>query len=153
MSSLGFRQKDNYTRCINSAIYSLAMREHSRLELFRKLSQKTFAEGVDLNQLLDELEEKGYLNEERFVESFIRYRISRGQGPVKIRNELKQRGIQSHLITQKINEAEANWLDLAAQLLEKKYAGQAASDFKEKARYMRFLTARGFTVDVIRELV
>ena len=57
MSSLGFSKRSNYSRCKNSAIYSLAMREHSRQELYKKLTQKEYSEDVDLDKLLDELEE------------------------------------------------------------------------------------------------
>jgi len=80
MSKLGFSTRDNHARCKNSAIYSLAMREHSRLELHNKLQKKDYADGVDINKLLDELEENDYLNEERFAESYIRHRASRGFG-------------------------------------------------------------------------
>ena len=113
MSKLGFRPKDNYTRCKNSAIYSLAMREHSRKELHDKLKTKEYVEGVDIDELLNELEENNYLNEERFVESYIRYRASRGFGSVKISSELQLRGITSSTISIGLKDAEADWYQIA----------------------------------------
>ena len=56
-AKLGFKKRDNYTRCKNSAIYSLAMREHSRKEIRNKLALKTYIEGVDVDKLLNELED------------------------------------------------------------------------------------------------
>jgi len=153
MSNLHFSKKDNYARCKNSAIYSLAMREHSRQELFRKLEKKKTAEGVDLNQLLDELEENDYLNEDRFTESFIRYRITKGQGPIKISNELRQRGIQNNHIYRHMNQAEVNWFDMANEQLTKKYGFKKAEDYKEKTKRMRFLSSRGFSHEVINTVV
>ena len=150
---LGFSKRDNYSRCKNSAIYSLAMREHSRLELKNKLTKKDYAENVDLDKLLDELEENNYLNEERFVESFIRYRSGRGQGINKISNELKQRGINNVQINIALQEAEIDWLQLAKEQREKKFGLQKPGDFKEKARQIRFLSGRGFDFDVIRASV
>ena len=153
MSKLVFSKKDNYTRCKNSAIYSLAMREHSRKELYNKLQKKEYVEGVDLEKLLDELEESNYLNEQRFTESFIRYRASRGQGPVKISSELYSRGIINSVINESINVSEIDWFDLALKQLEKKYGYDKSCDYKEKSKRMRFLISRGFTSEIIQAVV
>jgi len=149
-SKLGFKKSDNYTRCKNSAIYSLAMREHSRKEIRNKLAVKKYVEGVDIDKLLNELEDKNYLNEERFVESFIRYRSGRGQGIIKISNELRQRGINASMISYALQEADLDWLQLAKEQREKKFGLQIPDDFKEKARQMRFLSGRGFDSECIR---
>ena len=152
-SKLGFKKRSNYDRCKNSAIYSLAMREHSRLEIKNKLEKKDYVEGVDLERLLDELEENNYLNEERFVESFIRYRSGRGQGFIKISNELRQRGIKASMIQSAMEEAKVDWFQLAKEQREKKFGLKKPEDFKEKARQMRFLSGRGFDSEVIRSTV
>lgn len=153
MSQIAFTKKSNYSRCLNSAIYSLAMREHSRKELAQKLKTKDFSEGVDINALLDNLEENNYLNEERFAESFIRYRSSRGQGLLKITNELKKRGVCNSIIQSTMMDAELNWDELAREQLKKKFGGEKPKDYKEKARQMRFLLGRGFPVDVIYQVM
>ena len=157
MSQLNFTKKDNYTRCMNSAVYSLAMREHSRLEIRNKLAKKDFADGVDIDRLLNELEEKNYLNEERFVESYIRYRSSRGQGNIKISNELRQRGIADSLINQFMQKSEVDWYQLAESVYQKKFGFDGSSDYqidyKEKSKRMRFLSSRGFDSEVIRQIV
>ena len=151
MTKLAFAEKDNYARCINSAIYSLAMREHSRQEIYNKLCRKDFSENVDLNKLLDELEANNYLNEERFTESFIRSRSQRGQGTLKIINELRKRGIKPELINRCMAESGIDWLSLAKEQRKKKFGNAMPLDFKEKTRQMRFLSARGFDADIIRD--
>jgi len=153
VSKLGFTKRDNYTRCKNSAIYSLAMREHSRRELYQKLQKKEYVEGVNVEQLLDELEQSNYLCEQRFTESFIRYRASRGQGSIKISSELNNRGIKKSMISGALETAEVDWYKLAQEQLEKKFGNSKAGDFKEKAKRMRFLSMRGFISDVIRSIV
>ena len=127
MSKLAFTKKDNYTRCMNSAIYSLAMREHSRLELFNKLKVKDFSEGVDLDKLLDELTE--------------------------ITNELQRKGIQQSLIQLSMDKNEIDWYEIATAQLQKKYGNLKPSDYKEKAKRMRFLSSRGFDAYIIRDIV
>jgi len=153
MSKLTFSKKDNYSRCMNSAIYSLAMREHSRQEIYKKISRKEFSEGVDINLLLDELEENNYLNEQRFTESFIRSRAQRGQGLLKISNELRQRGINSELINQGLSELDIDWYELASEQRMKKFGENIPEDYKEKARQMRFLSGRGFDSEIIRSII
>ena len=152
-NKLGFSKRDNYSRCKNSAIYSLAMREHSRKEIRNKLALKEFVEGVDVDKLLDELEESNYLNEERFVESFIRYRSERGQGDMKISNDLRQRGINASQINNAMQEANLDWFQLAKEQREKRFGKTKPVDFKEKARQMRFLSGRGFDSEVIKTIV
>jgi len=129
------------------------MREHSRQEIYNKLSRKDFSEGVDIESLLDELEENNYLNEQRFTESFIRYRSQRGQGLLKITNELRQKGIEASLIQQTLNELNIDWYDLASEQRVKKFGELIPQDYKEKARQMRFLSTRGFDSEIIRSIL
>ena len=150
MSSLGF-SKDNYSRCKNSAVYSLAMREHSRQELKVKLTQKGFSTDVDLNKLLDELESNDYLNDQRFAESFIRSRVIRGQGKIKILNDLKQRGVSPLIISTTMKKSDTNWNVLAREIREKKFGRVIPVDYKEKTKQMRFLSSRGFDSEEINQ--
>ncbi len=149
MKELGFSKKDNYSRCINSATYSLAMREHSRLELLNKLKSKPFSEGVNLNELLNELEEKDYLNEERFVESYIRSRSRKGYGPVKIKSELTQKGLIESVIKSSLEKSKINWYELAYLQREKKFSSELPTDYKDKVKQMRYLFNRGFNTEQI----
>ena len=153
MSKLAFTKKDNYTRCMNSAIYSLAMREHSRLELLNKLKVKDFSEGVNLDELIDKLSENNYLNEERFADCFIRSRVNRGQGRLKITNELQRKGISQSLIQQSMDKNEIDWYEMAAVQIKKKYGTSKPADYKEKTKRMRFLSSRGFDTCIIRDIV
>ena len=129
------------------------MREHSRREIYNKLNKKEYAEGVDIEALLDELETNNYLNEERFAESFVRYRISRGQGSLKISDELRRRGLSSNMISKAIQEAGVDWFELAKEQKLKKFGESKPADFKEKSRQMRFLATRGFNAEAIRYAV
>ena len=88
---------DNYRRCYQIAITLLARREHSRLELSNKLRTKPYSENIDLVSLCDHLEASDYLSNERFAEMFVYSRILRGKGEMKIRYELRQRGISDTL--------------------------------------------------------
>lgn len=135
---------------MNSAVYSLAMREHSRQEIHNKLKRKDFSADVDLEALLDELERQNYLSDARYAESYISSRSSKGYGFLKIRQELQQRGVSSQLIYEAQEKLEIDWFALAQQQRQKKYGDSKPANFKEKAKQMRFLSGRGFSHEEIQ---
>lgn len=139
----------------NVALRLLSRREHSRLELDRKLKTKGFLSD-EIDELLDSLANEGLQSDARYAENYIRSRRQRGFGPLKIRLELQRRGISSDLMDSLINDDHIDadhqtWLDIARREYAKKFGDQTAESMQEKARRARFLQARGFTGDIIRE--
>ena len=129
--------------CRRQALDLLARREHSRLELERKLLARSYPRDTT-NEVLDALEVEGLLEETRFIESFVRARIDKGQGPTRIRADLIQRGIDEAHIQVGLREACQDWGVLAAKVRRKRFGMDMPSDFTERARQMRFLQYRGF---------
>jgi regulatory protein len=135
----------------DSALRLLARREHSRLELTRKLRQRGWPE-PELDAVIDELAEQGLQSDERFAEGFVRMRSQKAYGPIRIRAELGERGLDRGLIDRALRQAEADWLVLASDWYERRYRGQAVEDLKDKSRRQQALARRGFPGEVIREL-
>ena len=135
--------------CRRRAMDLLARRDHSRLELDRKLTGRGFEPDL-VEHVLDELTRDRLLEEDRFVESFIRGRIAKGQGPVRIRGELAQHGIEDARVSEALAEADCDWTALAAQVCEKRFGSTAPGDFRERARQAKFLQYRGFETAQIR---
>ena len=130
----------------------LARREHSRQELKRKLS-RSCADGILIDELLDKLSEEGLQSDERFAESFVHHRLNKGQGPMKIRQELVQRGIEQRLISTYLESDLVDWLSLAEEVRVKKFGKDAPSDYQKKAKQSRFLYSRGFNSETINQLL
>lgn len=134
-----------------AAMNLLARREHGHVELTRKLRQRgADAEMLDIE--LQRLTEEGLLSEQRFLESYIRSRANAGRGPLRIREELAQRGVARSEIEQAINAAEIDWNEKMREVWLRRFAGGAA-DLKEKAKQARFLAQRGYAADDIRRLL
>ena len=134
------------------AVRLLAQREHSRHELAGKLRRKQEADELDesgLNELLDELEQLGYLNDRRFAEMLLRSSVGRGHGPMKITYALRDKGIGSSLANEVLAEADPDWQELASWQREKKFGEGIPKDPKERARQQRFLAGRGFFIETI----
>lgn len=122
----------------------LGRREYSVRELDRRIRRKwPAAEGVDT--LLDALVAENLLSDARFAESFIRSRITRLQGPVKIRAELLARGVSESLAAGEMEPYSGRWPALAAEWLARQNPGEI--DFAAKQKYYRRLRNRGFTHD------
>ncbi len=96
----------------------------------------------------------GYLAEHdlqsdaRFAESFVRSRIQRGYGPIKIRQELSSRGVSEHDLEDGLTRASEFWMGIAEGGLAKKY-GQPPANRDGWATQARFLARRGFPSDLI----
>ena len=132
------------------ALGLLARREHSRFELARKLAQAGFDE-ADVAALLDDFEQRNWLSDRRFAESWVADHRARA-GSVKLAFELRQRGVSDAIIEAVLGESRDSELERAREVWRKKF-GVPPADAAEKARQMRFLLGRGFESDVIRRLL
>ncbi len=140
------------------ALQWLSQREHSRSELRRKLLRCRSAADAPaggganpdvVDQVLDALQQQGWLSDERFVASRVRTRAPR-QGLQRIRAELARHGLgldadsAAALRESELARAHAVW--------QRKF-GRPAADAVERARQMRFLAGRGFAAEVIGRVV
>lgn len=126
------------------ALALLTRREHSRAELQGKLVA-VGGEAAQVTSLLDELVELRLQSDERFVEAFVRSRVQRGNGPLNIGNELRQRGVASELVSALVQEGEQDWYELARQARERRFGQELPAERREQARQLRFLQYRGFS--------
>lgn len=130
------------------AIGLLARREYSARELADKLS--VLSESESVAAVLARLISEGYQSDQRFTDSFIRMRIGQGHGENRIRFDLQRKGIPAELIAQCLEAQDSDWFELALEQYRRKYRGTAAGgDYKERARRMRFMSQRGFSMDQI----
>jgi regulatory protein len=135
------------------ALALLAKREHSRWELRRKLLSRFPNQPDRVNEVLLRLERETYQSDSRFAEAFVRMRQTKGIGAQRLRQELRMRGIEDHLIEcalmPSLNENET--LQQMLLVWQKKFA-KLPADAKEKHRQMRFLLYRGFRQQDIESL-
>jgi regulatory protein len=132
-----------------AAVRLLARREHGAEELKRKLAAKGHdAESVE--RVVEKLGAKRLVSDDRFVKTFVYHHAKRGQGPVRIRAELRQQGIEAGLVDQALAGTDMDWNRLAAEVRRRKFGASVAVSRSERAKQARFLQYRGFTADQIR---
>lgn len=135
----------------HKAIDYLARREHSYLELFRKLSQKGYAQS-EIEQVLAQLIDDNLLSDSRFAEAFVRSRVAKGYGPARIRMELKEKGLDDCQVDQAFEVNNIDWDSVIESVWLKKYSDSSSFVDIDKNRQWRFLQYRGFTHSQISQL-
>jgi regulatory protein len=133
------------------ALQYLAQREHSRMELARKLAPHA-DDANDIDTVLDALQAAGWLSEERFVESVLHRKAAR-LGTARIRQELQGHGLAPEAVAAAVERLRSTELERARAVWTRRFGGEAPTDAAERARQMRFLAARGFAAEVIRRVV
>jgi len=127
----------------------LARREHSRAELVEKLGRRGYDPAL-VSAEVDALADEGLQSDARFAEAFLRSRMERGEGPVRIRYELVRRGVDESLIEGCLAPVTEDWGGIAERVWRRRFEGRCPDDLKERARQYRFLTQRGFSPDQIK---
>lgn len=132
------------------ALRLLAAREHSRRELERKLAQHE-AEPGQLKTALDELQARGFIDEQRVVDSLVHRRAGR-LGAGRIRQELQAKGLDAERVALAVASLKPSEVERAREVWRKKF-GVLPADAAQRARQARFLAARGFGGEVIRRVL
>ncbi len=134
------------------AIRLLARREHSKKELIQKLLNKVPVPESTISKVVNQIAAQGYQSDDRFVEMYVRSQSHKFYGPIKTINELSfVHGISETLIDQYVNHGAVDWLQIALAALNKKYRMNANLDLDVKSKAFRYLTGRGFPVDIINQ--
>jgi regulatory protein len=129
------------------ALRYLSTREHSRLELGRKLARYA-EEGDDVEALLDFLEKNNWLSQERFAESLVHRRAAR-YGNSRVMAELQNHGVGGEALAELKSELAETETARAREVWRRKF-GKVAEDAAERAKQTRFLLQRGFSQRALR---
>jgi regulatory protein len=132
-----------------AALAQLARRDFGRAELRERLVRKGCAPAI-VDAVLGQLEAERLLSDARYVESAVRAHAGRGHGPVRVRAELRQRGLEAQLVDAGLRESDVDWAALAVRLRRRRFGAALPGDARERAKQARFLQYRGFTAEQIR---
>ncbi|MCK5123379.1 MAG: regulatory protein RecX [Candidatus Pacebacteria bacterium] len=148
---------DNKNQAIKFAIKLLSIRKRSVFEMRNRLKRKEFGNDV-IDEVIKELFEYKYLNDEKFAEAYINDRINfNPRGSFLIKKELREKGVAENIVDQKIKELfpEEKEIELARKAAEKKM-GTLNKDLEKNKVYQKvgaYLQAKGYTSYIIREVL
>jgi regulatory protein len=132
-----------------AALALLAGRDFGQAELARRLERRGYPGGV-VAAVVAGLVAERLLSETRFVEQFIRQHAGRGHGPLRIRGELRERGVPEADIEAGLDAASEDWIAVAREVRRRRFGLSPPGDYPERARQARFLQYRGFSAEQIR---
>ena len=129
----------------------LARREHSAQELRQKLKSRDHDDDA-IDEVLMALQADGLQSDRRFCESYVNHRVNAGNGPIKIRHELRQKGVADDLGEEFLEPYAGQWNELMAQQRERKFGAGIPADYRESMKQARFLQNRGFSAEAVMRL-
>jgi regulatory protein len=131
-----------------AALDALARRDHASEDLRRKLLEKGYDSSV-VAPLLEALTAEKLLNDRRYMENFVAYHAAMGQGPLRVRLELRRHGLQGPHVEEYL-DAFPEWIVQLQKAQQKKFGAKLPTKYAERQRHARFLGYRGFTSAQIR---
>ena len=124
------------------AVRYLSRREYGIEELRQRLLQRGADSGT-AEKVVGDLADENLVSDQRFTEMYVRMRVRRLFGPLKIRGELRGRGISDLLIAEAMPQEPETWFDAATQWASKQHRGEL--DYAGRAKIYRSLMNRGFS--------
>ena len=131
-----------------AALDALSRRDYAAEELRLKLLEKGYDAAV-VAPLIDGLCAEKLVDDRRYMENFVAYHAGRGQGPLRVRAELRRRGLQGPLVEESIG-AFPDWIVQLHKARQKKFGAKLPPGYADRQRQARFLGYRGFTSVQIR---
>ncbi len=131
------------------AMRSLARRESAESELARRLRQQGYQEDV-IEAVVDYCRGYNWVNDERYGAMAVRAGAAKGHGPLKIRFDLRRKGLDDGQIDAAFEQPELDWFELAFELLDRRAKIADLADFKLRMKWLKYLLGRGFTQEQAR---
>ena len=140
-----------FDKCLASAQRSLAMREHSTLQIKNKLTNKGFDNKI-IENVVTEIQETGFQSDTRYAEEYIRYRQNSGYGSKKIIYELKSNGISSEIINNHMENFKDDY-NILFEFAQSKINNVDLNDKKILMKYSNNFKSRGFDNSIISKVL
>ena len=131
-----------------AALDALARRDHASTDLRRKLRDKGY-DGSIVDALIERLIAERLLDDGRYLHNFVAYRAARGQGPNRVRADLRKLGLQTPEAESSLGDY-PDWIPHLKKARQKKFGTSLPTNYADRQRQSRFLAYRGFTGAQIR---
>ena len=143
--------------CYTAALRILNYRFNSEAELRRKLAAKNFDDDT-IDAVIARLREEKWLDDERFAEAFVRTRMRKRMGRLRIRRELTAAGIDEDVAAAALrrNRDDESEREAALAVARKRAARLDLESPQGRNKLTAYLLKQGYDAalahDIIREL-
>ena len=132
-----------------AALRLLNRRDYCAAELTARLVERGAAE-ADAAAVVMQLGCERLVDDARYAEHFVAWHAGRGQGPLRIAQELRALGVEPDLVAQAVEAGSTAWRERCTQVRRRRFGEKPPAEWKERARQARFLQYRGFSADQVR---
>ena len=132
-----------------AALRLLNRRDYCAAELTSRLVERGAGE-ADAATVVAQLGRERLVDDARYAEHFVAWHAGRGQGPLRIAQELSELGVESGLVAQAVAAGSPAWRERCAEVRRRRFGEEPPREWKERARQARFLQYRGFSADQVR---
>lgn len=144
----------NYRKAMNYSLNVLAKYYKTKYEIAKKLKEKDYADDT-INAVISRLAELGYLNDENYVEAYLRSKQDTSQGLNKrtLFNKLAQKGVDKELIQQCLDNANIDEYQNAMDISVKKLQSLKGDSRAKKSKLYSFLLYKGFDYEICSKVI
>jgi regulatory protein len=132
-----------------AALRLLNRRDYCAAELTARLVERGASE-ADAGAVVAQLGRERLVDDARYAEHFVAWHAGRGQGPLRIAQELRDLGVEPGLVAQAVEAGSPAWRERCTQVRRRRFGETPPAEWKERARQARFLQYRGFSADQVR---
>lgn len=133
----------------------LKFRPRSEKEIYQRLKNKKFNEEI-ISDTIAFLKEKEFIDDNYFAKVWIQSRIKRPLGLKRLRAELKVKGVDKEIIDSQIDQIKNDYAeeDIVKAIAKAKISKlKGVEPLKAKRRILDYLLRRGFSADVVFDVV
>lgn len=135
---------------------SLCSRQEKCTADIQKKTRQWGLSATDTEEVVQQLREEGYINDERYARAFARdkFRFNKW-GRIRIEYELRMRRIPTGVIQQALAEIdETGYTEMIkSEITKKQESLKKETGIQKKAKIIRFAEQRGYEQDLIREIL
>ena len=134
------------------AVGQLAKRDYSSGEMRRSLFRQN-SDGEIVEWVMERLLSHHYLDDTRLAEKEISKQLAKLHGLSRIKQELRQKGLDPLVVEQALEDTDVDWFELCLKATEKKFGDRKPQEQNEKMKMIRYLQYRGHSLSVILECI
>lgn len=142
------------SRCLSRLQKFCSKTEYCRADVYRKALKDLEGDTEAAGKVVDQLVAERYVDDARYASAFAREKASlQGWGPVKIRFQLRGKGIKDADIAAALAEVEPEKAEAKLQKLLEAKARTLKGDPQGRLKLIKYALSRGYDYDVIEKMV
>ncbi len=141
-----------YSRSLSRLQRLCSKAEYCRADIYRKALKDLDGDALEASRLVEELVRDRYVDDSRYAQAFAREKASlQGWGPVKIRFQLRAKGVSDAVITAALEEIDESSADARLQRLLAAKAKTLEGDPQFRLKLIKFGLSRGYEYSQVED--